>query len=176
MAAMMKAVRIHTYGGLEVLAYDEVPVPTPGPGEFLVRIHAASVNPVDWKIRAGYLKDYRPYVLPLILGMDMSGVVESAGPGANGFKPKDEVYAMVDGSKGGTYAEYVVVPQSLLAKKPKTADHIHAAAVPLAGLTAYHALFQFAAIQPGQKILVHGAAGGVGIYAVQLAKWKGAFV
>src|SRR4051812_20770907 len=158
MAAMMKAVRIHTYGGLEVLAYDDVPVPTPGPGEFLIRIHAAAVNPVDWKIRAGYLKEYRPLVLPAILGYDMSGVVESAGQGANGFKPKDEVFAMVDGAKGGTYAEYVVVPQSLLARKPKTEDHLHAAAFPLAGLTAYHGLFQFAGLKPGQKVLIHGAS------------------
>jgi NADPH:quinone reductase-like Zn-dependent oxidoreductase len=172
----MKAVRMHKYGGPEVLIYEDAPRPVPGPAEVLIRIHAAGVNPVDWKIRAGYLKDIRPYTFPLILGWDLSGVVEAWGPGAGKFKKGDEVYSRPDSSRNGAYAEYIAVKEVEVAFKPKSIDHIHASAIPLACLTAWQAIFDTAGLGAGQKILIHAAAGGVGSFAVQLAKWKGAYV
>jgi NADPH:quinone reductase-like Zn-dependent oxidoreductase len=172
----MKAIRIHAYGGPEVLTYEDVPRPTPGPDEVLVRIHAASINPVDWKIRAGYLKEYIPLTLPIIPGSDASGVVEGVGMGVKGFRAGDEVYAMAGIGNNGTYAEYAVIAEDQLAPKPRTTDHIHAAAIPLAGLTAWHGLFEFGNLKSGQRVLIHGAAGGVGSFAVQLAKRAGAWV
>lgn len=169
----MKAVRIHEYGGPEVLKYEDVPRPKPGPGEVLIRVHAAGVNPIDWKVREGYIPSFS---LPLILGWDVSGVVEAAGSSATGFKAGDEVYTAADRSHIGSYAEYVAVPESQIALKPRSLDHIHAAAVPLAALTAWQALFDTANLSAGQTVLIHGAAGGVGHYAVQFAKWKGAKV
>jgi NADPH:quinone reductase-like Zn-dependent oxidoreductase len=172
----MKAVRIHNYGGAEVLKFEDAPRPTPGPGEVLIRIYAAAVNPVDWKVRKGYLKDRIQYPLPLIPGWDFSGVVEAAGPGVTRLKKGDEVYARPDIARNGAYAEYIVAKESEVALKPKTLDHVHAAAIPLAALTAWQALFDTAGLQAGQKVLIHGASGGVGSFAVQLAKWKGAHV
>jgi NADPH:quinone reductase-like Zn-dependent oxidoreductase len=173
---LMKAVRIHNYGGPELLKYEEAPRPQPGEREVLIRVHATSVNPIDWKIRAGYAKDFMPHSFPLILGWDVSGTIEAAGPGASRFKKGDEIFAMADASRDGAYAEYIVVRESEIALKPKSLHHIRAAAVPLAALTVWHALFDTAKLQSGQRVLVHGAAGGVGHYAVQLAKWKGAYV
>jgi NADPH:quinone reductase-like Zn-dependent oxidoreductase len=172
----MKAVRIHQYGGPEVLIFEDAPRPVPGPGELLIRVHAAGVNPVDWKIRAGYLKEIRPYTFPLILGWDLSGVVEAAGPGAGKFEKGDEVYSRPDSSRNGAYAEYITVKEAEVAFKPRSIDHIHAGAIPLACLTAWQAIFDTAGLRAGQKILIHAAAGGVGSFAVQLAKWKGAYV
>jgi NADPH:quinone reductase-like Zn-dependent oxidoreductase len=171
--ATMKAVRIHEYGGPEVLKYEDAPVPRPGPAEVLVRVHAAGVNPVDWKIREGYFQG-RP--LPIIPGWDVSGVVETAGRGADRWKAGDEVYSRPDISRDGAYAEYIVIRESELALKPESIDHINAAAVPLTALTAWQVLFDTADLQPGQRVLIHAAAGGVGTMAVQLAKWKGAYV
>ena len=171
----MKAVRLHGYGGPEVLRYEECPRPEPGAGEVLVRVHAAGVNPVDWKIRAGYLKGYLDYALPVILGWDFSGVVESVGPGVVGWKAGDEVYSRPDISRDGAYAEYIVVRAPEIALKPKSLDHVHAAAIPLAGLTAWQAL-EAGGLTAGQKVLIHAAAGGVGSFAVQFAKLKGARV
>ncbi|MDB5102405.1 MAG: hypothetical protein JWP91_94 [Fibrobacteres bacterium] len=172
----MKAIRIHAYGGPEVLMYEDVARPAPGPKEVLVRVHAASINPVDWKLRAGFLKDYVPITLPAILGLDMSGVVEGVGLDVKGFKAGDEVYAMTSMGRDGTYAEYAVIEEMNLARKPKSQDHIRSAAIPLAGLTAWHGLFEFGDLKAGQKVLIHGAAGGVGSFAVQLAKSRGATV
>jgi NADPH:quinone reductase-like Zn-dependent oxidoreductase len=172
----MKAVRIHQYGGPEVLVFDDAPRPVPGLGEVLIKVHAAGVNPVDWKIRAGYMKEFRPYTFPLILGWDLSGVVEAIGPGAGKFKVGDEVYSRPDISRNGAYAEYIAVKESEAAFKPRLIDHIHAAAIPLACLTAWQAIFDTAGLSAGQKILIHAAAGGVGSFAVQLAKWKDAYV
>lgn len=176
----MKAVRIHNYGGLEVLKYEDAPRPQPEQGEILIRVHATSVNPIDWKVRAGYMKDFLPYSFPLILGWDVSGVIEEVGPnsaGAGRFKKGDEVYGgLPDRTRNGAYADYIVVRESELALKPNSLHHIRAAAVPLAALTAWQALFDTAQLQPGQHVLIHGAAGGVGHFAVQLAKWKGAHV
>ena len=172
----MKAVRIHKYGGPEVLLFEDAPRPVPGSGEVLIRVHAAGVNPVDWKIRAGYFKDIGRHTLPLILGLDLSGVVEATGPDVVKFKKGDEVYSRPDSSRNGAYAQYIAVKEAEVAFKPKSIDHIHAGAIPHACLTAWQAIFDTAGLSAGQKILVHGAAGGVGSFAVQLAKWKGAFV
>ena len=172
----MKAVRIHSYGGPEVLQYEAAPRPKPGKGEVLIRVHAAGVNPIDWKVRAGYMKDFIPHSFPLILGWDVSGVIEEVGPNVSRSKKGDEVYSLPDHTRDGAYAEYIVVRESEVALKPNALHHVRAAAVPLATLTAWQALFDTAQLQPRQRVLIHGAAGGVGHFAVQLAKWKGAHV
>jgi NADPH:quinone reductase-like Zn-dependent oxidoreductase len=172
----MKAVRMHGYGGPEVLKYEDAPRPEAAEGEVLIKIHAAAVNPVDWKIRAGYMRGFRDYPLPFILGWDFSGVIEQVGPGVTGWKAGDEVYGRPDIGRNGAYAEYIAVRASEIQHKPKTLDHVHSAAIPLAALTAWQAIFGAGQLQAGQKILIHAAAGGVGTFAVQLAKWKGAYV
>jgi NADPH:quinone reductase-like Zn-dependent oxidoreductase len=172
----MKAVRIHNYGGPEVLKYEAAPRPEPGKGEVLIRVHAAGVNPIDWKVREGQMKDFWPHKFPLILGWDLSGVVEELGKGGSRFKIGDEVYSLPDPTRNGAYAEYIVVRESELALKPNSLHHIRAAAVPLAALTAWQSLFDTAQLQPGQRVLIHAGSGGVGHFAVQLAKWKGAYV
>jgi len=174
--ASMKAVRYYEYGGPEVLRYEDAPRPTPGPGELLIRVRATSVNPIDWKLRAGYLKDYMPLTFPVIPGRDLSGVIEERGRGVDLFRRGDEVYAMTDGARGGTYAEYAIAKETDAALKPTAIDHTHAASIPLAALTAWQALFEKAKLARGQKVLIHAAAGGVGGFAVQFAKWKGAQV
>ncbi|MGA7932826.1 MAG: NADP-dependent oxidoreductase [Kovacikia sp.] len=172
----MKAVRIHTYGGPEVLTYEDAPLPAIAADEVLIRVYAAAVNPVDWKIREGYLQGFLDYDLPLVLGWDVSGVVEAVGKSVTTFKSGDEVYSRPEIKRNGAYAEYIAVKASEVAFKPKTVDHIHAAAIPLAGITAWHCLFEAAQLTTGQRVLIHAAAGGVGSYAVQFARWKGAYV
>lgn len=172
----MKAVRIHAYGGPEALVYEDAPLPQPGKDELLVRVHAAAVNPVDWKIREGHLKEMLDSRLPLIMGWDVSGTVEAVGPEVVRFKVGDEVFSRPDIARDGAYAEFIVIRENEAAFKPESIDHLHAAAIPLAGLTACKSLFAAAKLSAGQTILIHGAAGGVGTYAVQLAKWKGAHV
>lgn len=172
----MKAVRVHQYGGPEVLQYEDAPRPAPAAGELLIRVHATSVNPVDNAIRQGMFKERMKFKMPFIPGWDLSGVVESAGSGATRLKPGDEVYSRPDLSRDGAYAEYIVVRESEVALKPKSIDHTHAAAIPLTGLTAWQALFDAGKLAAGQTVLIHGAAGGVGHLAVQFAKVKGARV
>jgi NADPH:quinone reductase-like Zn-dependent oxidoreductase len=172
----MKAVRFHTYGGPEVLVYEDAPLPKPGPEDILVRVHAAGVNPVDWKIREKHLSKMLHHTLPLIPGWDFSGVVEAAGSGAGEWKKGDEVYARPDIARDGAYAEYIAVRASEVARKPRSLEHTDAAAMPLAALTAWQALFDAAGLEAGQRVLIHAAAGGVGGFAVQLAKWRGAYV
>ncbi len=172
----MKAVRIHQYGGPDVLKYEDAPRPTPAADEVLVRVYATSVNPVDWKVREGFAKERLKYTMPFIPGWDVSGVVEAVGASAKRLKVGDEVYGRPDISRNGAYAEYIVVRESELALKPKSLDHVHAATIPLAALTAWQALFDGAKLSAGQTVLIHGAAGGVGTFAVQLAKLKGARV
>ncbi len=175
----MKAIRIHNYGGPEVLKYEDAPRPQPQAGEVLVRVHAAGVNPIDWKVREGHMKDFWPHKFPLILGWDLSGVVEELGKGpaaAGRFKIGDEVYSLPDPTRNGAYADYIVVREPELARKPNSLHHICAAAIPLAALTAWQSLFDTAQLQPGQRVLIHAGSGGVGHLAVQLAKWKGAYV
>ena len=170
----MKAIRIHQYGGPEVLAQVEMQRPTPGPDELLIKVHAASVNPFDWKVRAGYMKEFFPLTFPATLGWDVSGTVEEVGADVTRFKRGDEVYTRLEA--GGGYAEYAVARETIVAMKPRTSDHVQAATVPTAGLTAWQALFEVAQLRAGQKVLIHAAAGGVGNFAVQLAKAKGAYV
>jgi NADPH:quinone reductase-like Zn-dependent oxidoreductase len=134
------------------------------------------VNPVDWNVREGHMKDFWPHKFPLILGWDLSGVVEELGKGASRFKIGDEVYSVPDPTRNGAYADYIVVCESELARKPNSLPHIRAAAAPLAALTAWQSLFDTAHLQPRQRVLIHGGSGGVGHFAVQLAKWKGAYV
>lgn len=172
----MKAIRIHEFGGPDVLELEEAPKPKPAADEVLVKVYATSVNPVDWKIREGMRKDKFPTPLPLIPGWDVSGVIEEVGDHVRHFRPGDEVYGRPDPSKNGAYAEYIVVKADQLGLKPKSIDHINAAAVPLAGLTAWQGLFDRGHLQKGQKVLIHAASGGVGTFAVQFAKWKGAYV
>jgi NADPH:quinone reductase-like Zn-dependent oxidoreductase len=176
---LMKAVRIHNYGGPEVLRYEDAPRPQLGNGEVLIRVHAAGVNPADWKVREDHLKQLVQHKFPLILGWDLSGVIEEVGanPAATGrFKKGDEVFSKPDTSRDRAYAEYIVVRESEVALKPKSLHHVYAAAVPLAGITAWQALFDVAQLKHGQRVPIHGGSGGVGHFAVQFAKWKGAHV
>ena len=172
----MKAIRIHQYGGPEVLVYEDAPKPVMAPDDVLIKVCAAGVNPVDWKIREGLRKNVRQFQFPFVLGWDVSGIVEEVGNKASGFKKGDEVYSKPDLSRGGTYAEYVAVKASEVALKPKTLDHVRAAGVPLAALTAWQALFDKGELKEGERVLILGASGGVGSFAVQLAKWKKAEV
>ncbi|MDG4555000.1 MAG: NADP-dependent oxidoreductase [Candidatus Competibacter sp.] len=173
----MKAVRIHAYGGPEVLHYEEnVPLPLLESEDILIRVRAAAVNPVDWKIREGYLQSALRHALPLTLGWDVSGEVVEVDPAVSAFKVGDDVYARPDIERNGGYAEYIAVKASDAAHKPARLDHIHAAAVPLAALTVWQSLVSTARLQAGQTVLIHAAAGGVGSLAVQLAKARGARV
>jgi NADPH:quinone reductase-like Zn-dependent oxidoreductase len=172
----MKAIRIHNHGGPEVLQYEEVPRPRLRSGEVLVRVHAAGVNPLDCKVRAGSLNGFIQPKLPLIPGWDLSGVVEEVGPGASQFKKGDEVFAMADPTRDGAYADYIAIREAAVALKPKSLHHVRAAAVPLSVLAAWQSLFDLGRLQRGQRILIQGGSGGVGHFAVQLAKWKGAHV
>jgi NADPH:quinone reductase-like Zn-dependent oxidoreductase len=172
----MRAVRLHSFGGPEVLALEKMPCPQARAGEVLIRVHAAGINPLDWKVRAGHVKAWLPHRLPLIPGWDVSGVVERVSPDVTSFKIGDSVYGMLDFMRDGAYAEYVAARTLNLSLKPNSIDHIQAGAVPLAALTAWQTLFEVAGLESGQTVLIHAAAGGVGHFAVQLAKWKGAAV
>ena len=173
---MMKAIRIHAYGGSENLKYDEVPRPEPRSGEVLIQVYAAGVNPIDWKIREGLLKQVYDYSLPVITGADVAGVVTSVGDGVTTLQPGQAVYGTADMMLSGAYAEYALGYADAIAPTPETLDYLHAASVPLVAITAWQSLFDGANLQPGQSVLIHGGAGGVGRYAIQLAKWKGARV
>ncbi|MFE0021644.1 NADP-dependent oxidoreductase [Amycolatopsis sp. NPDC059021] len=172
----MRAISQRTLGGPEVLEEADLPRPVPGPTEILVRVHAAGVNPVDWKSRetGGMGTLGAP---PFVLGWDVSGVVAETGPGVTLFAPGDEVFGMPwFPRQAGAYAEYVTAPSRHFAAKPAGLDHVHAAAVPLAGLTAWQSLHDTAKVQAGRRVLIHAAAGGVGHLAVQIAKALGAYV
>lgn len=169
----MKAVRIHSYGGLETLVYEDAPRPKPGEGQVLIHVRAAGLNPIDWKIRQGFLKDIFPYEMPLILGTDLSGVVEAIGAGVSALQPGQDVYGVADMTLSGSYAEYAVARAEAIAPIPKTLNYDQAASVPIVAMTAYQALFEIGGLKAGQSVLIHGAAGGVGSFAVQFAKNKG---
>ena len=172
----MKAIRIHAFGGPEVLQLDDIAIPQPAEGELLVRIHAASVNPVDYKIRRGTVPWVSREMLPMTLGRDLSGTVESAGAEVDAFSDGDALYAMLGSIDRGSYAEYVLVKPNEAAPKPARLSHIEAAAVPLAALTAWQGLFDHGHLETGQTVLIHGGSGGVGHFAIQFAKIKGATV
>jgi len=169
----MKAVRIHQFGGPETLRVEDLPMPEPGHGEVRIRVVAASVNPVDYKMRnGGYLPSE---ALPLTLGRDVAGVIDALGPDVDGVLVGEAVFAMLDRDHGG-YVEFVTQAAANCAPKPARLDFVQAAAVPLAGLTAWQGLFDHGGLQAGQRVLIHGAAGGVGHFAVQFARTCGAAV
>jgi len=172
----MKAVQIHEYGNAAALRYEDAPQPVAGPEDVLIRVVGTSVNPVDWKIRQGHLKDMIPLSMPFIPGWDVSGVVHAIGERVTKFKVGDSVYSRPDIARNGTYAEFVSVREVEVARKPQTISHIEAGALPLAGITAWEAMITVAKVEAGQRVLIHAAAGGVGSLAVQLAKSRGAHV
>src|ERR1700733_6709011 len=167
----MKAIVVHQYGGPEVLKFEDYPDPVPGPGEVLVRVAATSVNPIDYKRRAGLTKDFYPMKFPGLIGVDMAGTVVKIGPGVEGFSVGDQVFAMAD----NTYAQLCVVNAAILAKIPKGLDLILAAALPLATVTG-NQLSCATGIEAGQTVMVLGAVGSVGRSAVFTAKERGATV
>jgi NADPH:quinone reductase-like Zn-dependent oxidoreductase len=167
----IKAVRIHSFGGSDALCFEDVPSPMPAPNEVLVQVRAAGVNPLDWKAREGQCG---PLPMPRTLGYDFSGVVEALGPEVMDFAVGQPVFGHSD--CGGAFAELVAAPVSGLASKPASVDDIEAAATPLCALTAWQALFEVGNLQCGQRVLIHGGAGGVGMFAVQLALRRGAWV
>ena len=167
----MKAIVVHQYGGPEVLKFEDYPDPVPGSGEVLLRVAAASVNPIDYKRRAGLTQDFYPMQFPSLIGVDVSGTVMKLGPGAEGFSIGDQVFAMAD----NTYAELCVVKADVLAKVPKGLDLIEAAALPLVTVTG-NELMAATGIEAGQTVLVVGAVGNVGRSAVFTAKQRGAKV
>ncbi len=170
----MKAVQIYTYGHSDVLKYEDAPVPEIGPDEVLVKVHACGVNPVDWKIREGFMARMVNYTMPLILGWDVSGVVEKTGPLVRRFKSGDNVFCRPATSRNGAYAEYVAVRSFELAHAPKSIPLYQAAGFPLASQAAWMALFEVGGLKQDQSVLIHGGSGGVGSFAIQLAKIAGA--
>ncbi|MEH2117132.1 NADP-dependent oxidoreductase [Nostoc sp.] len=170
---MIQAIRIHNYGESDVLTLEAIAQPEPQPNEVLIRVQAAGINPIDWKIRAGYLKEAFPMPLPYTPGMDVAGIVEAIGADVKAFQVGQEVY----GELGmGAYAEFATAPEDAIALKPNSLDFVQAASVPMVSMTAYQGLFDHADLKPGQTVLIHAASGGVGMFAVQFAKWKGAHV
>lgn len=170
----MKAARVLQFGPPSVIAIDDLPRPTPGPEQLLVRVKAAGVGPWDALVREGKSALHQP--LPLVLGSDLAGIVEAIGPEVTGFKPGDEVYGATNGQFTGAYAEYALSTAGMMATKPATLDFIAAASAPVVAVTAWQMLFDYAQANPGQSVLIHGAAGNVGAYAVQLARQTGLHV
>lgn len=172
----MKAFLIDRYGKKETGHIDDVPTPALRDDDVLIRVHAASVNALDTKIRRGEFKVILPYRLPLILGNDLAGTVERVGAGVSQFKPGDEVYARPDDDRIGTFAEFIAVSAASVALKPHNLTMVEAASLPLVALTAWQALVETAQPKPGQKVFIQAGSGGVGTVAIQLAKHLGAFV
>ncbi|GAB2864848.1 NADP-dependent oxidoreductase [Actinoallomurus bryophytorum] len=172
--ATMMAARVHRFGGPDVIRYEQVPRPDPGPGEVLVRVAAAGFNPSDAGFRAGVMQDVIPQDLPFTLGSEAAGTVVRTGAGVGRFTIGDHVVGRLD--EGGAAAEYLTAPAATLVRAPLRLPLDHAAAIPVAGLTAWQGLFEHARIGPGTRVLVNGAGGGVGMFAVQLARHAGAHV
>ncbi len=172
----MKAVVIEQYGGKDQLVEKEIASPSPGENQVVVESYATSINPIDWKLREGYLKEMLPFQFPIILGWDIAGVIKEVGSAVEGFKEGDRVFARPATTANGTYAEEVVVDDHLLASIPDNISYEEAASVPLVGLTAWQCLIDFADLQKDEKVLIHAGSGGVGSFAIQLAKHKGAYV
>jgi NADPH:quinone reductase-like Zn-dependent oxidoreductase len=170
----MKAVVMKSFGGPEVLQTTDIPVPAPNAGEILIQVHAAGINPVDYKIRSGEFHRAETK-LPAVLGRDVSGTIAAIGRGVSNFDVGDEVYAFLESHSGG-YADYAIAKDNEVSLKPVSLNHVEAAAVPLAATTAWQALFDHGKLRRGQRVLIHGAAGGVGHFAVQFAKVKEAVV
>ncbi|GHO85862.1 NADP-dependent oxidoreductase [Dictyobacter formicarum] len=169
----MQAIRVHSYGEPEQLMLEQIERPQPQAGQVLLRVHAAGVNPIDWKIRQGLLKDFMPTTFPYTPGLDVAGVVEEIGPGVTAFEIGQAVFGQ---ATSGSYAEYATASIDVLAPMPRTLNFTEAASVPVGAATAWAALFEYGGLTASQRVLIQGAAGGVGLFAVQLAKWKGAQV
>jgi NADPH:quinone reductase-like Zn-dependent oxidoreductase len=176
MKSNMKAVRFHEYGDVSVLRYENAPLPEVQVDDILIQVHSAGVNPADCQFRQGYYKDFAPRPLPFILGWDVAGTVASVGKQVQRLRPGDAVFAMADMSRNGAYAEYIAVRGDEVAHAPKSIPPQQAAAVPLAALTAWSGLFDHGRLEAGQSVLIHAGAGGVGLFAVQLAHRAGARV
>ena len=170
----MKAARVHQYGPPSAITLENLPIPGPGPSEVLVRVHAAGVGPWDGWVRAG--RSVLPQPLPLTLGSDLSGVIAAVGSGVAEFAPDDEVFGVTNLRFTGAYAEYAIAAGGMIAKKPTSLTHVDAASVPVVAVTAWQALFEEAHLERGTSVLIHGAAGNVGAYAVQLAHAAGLHV
>lgn len=173
---MMKAIVVHEFGGPEVLKYEDTPLPELKETEILVKVIAAGVNPVDGLVRAGMFAKNSKGALPMIPGYDVAGLVEKIGAKIDKYKQGDPVYAYIGLKQGGGYAEYVAATDKEISPKPKSLTFVEAAAVPLAAETAWQALFEVAKLSAGQTVLIHGASGGVGSFAIQFAKARGAQV
>ncbi|HLQ98410.1 MAG TPA: NADP-dependent oxidoreductase [Candidatus Dormibacteraeota bacterium] len=171
----MKAIVIEQYGGAEELIEKELPKPVIKDNQVLIEMHATSINPIDWKVREGYMKEGMTFDFPLILGWDAAGVVSEVGENVTKFKVGDEVFAR-PAMENGTYSEYVAVEEDLVALKPQHVSFEEAASVPLAGLTAWQCIVDFGKIKAGDKILIHAGSGGVGSLGIQIAKSLGAYV
>ena len=172
----MKAVRYHSYGDSGVLVYEEADRPAAGPGQVVVQVAGAAFNPLDVAIRAGFVQREFPVTLPHIPNFDVAGVVTEVGPGVTGWRAGDAVVAFLPITAPGAAAEYVAAPADLLAAAPRAVPLADAAVLPSAGLTAWQSLFEHAGLEAGQSLLVNGAGGAVGGYAIQLAKQAGATV
>lgn len=172
----MKAIVIDTYGNTEVLQERDMEKPVPGDTQVLVENYATSINPIDWKVRSGYLQGMLSLEFPIILGWDTAGVIVEKGKDISGFNIGERVFARPATTRQGTYAEYVVVDEHLLARIPEKMSFEEAASIPLAALTAWQCLVDFGEIRKGDKVLIHAGAGGVGSFAIQIAKSFGAYV
>lgn len=176
MSNLMKAVQIQGFGDRSVLALNDIAIPTPAENEVLIKVKSASVNPVDWKIREGYLQPMLNHTLPLTLGWDVSGEVAAIGEKVSHLKIGDAVYSRPDIAKNGSYAEYQTVVADEVALKPNSLSWQEAAGVPLAALTAWQSLYEIAKLEAGERVLIHAGSGAVGQFAIQLAKLRGAYV
>lgn len=172
----MKAIVIDQYGGKEQLKEREMERPSITDDQVLLEVHATSINPIDWKLREGYLQEMLPFEFPIILGWDAAGIVVEVGKNVTEFNIGDKVFARPATTRQGTYAEFVPVDKHLLAKMPEKMSYEEAASIPLAGLTAWQCLVDFSKIKKGDKVLIHAGAGGVGTFAIQIAKSFGAYV
>jgi NADPH:quinone reductase-like Zn-dependent oxidoreductase len=173
---VMRAVVINEYGSKDVLVEQELPKPVIKANQVLVEVYATSINPIDWKLRAGYLKQMLDWTFPIILGWDVAGKIAEVGSEVKDFQVGDDIFARPDTTSKGTYAEFTAVDEELLAKKPSNLTFEEAASIPLAGLTAWQCLVDNTKVKQGNKVLIHAGAGGVGSLAIQMAKHLGAYV
>jgi NADPH:quinone reductase-like Zn-dependent oxidoreductase len=171
--SLINAIQVHEYGAADQLRLEHIPKPEPGEGEVLVQVHAAWVNPADWKIRSGMFRAFLPTTFPYVPGADLAGVIDQVGPAVTTLQPGQAVFGR--GSQG-TYAECAVAPGATLARKPDNISFDEAATIPVGATTAWQGLFDHGQLDAGQRVLILGGSGGVGLFAVQFARWKGAHV
>jgi NADPH:quinone reductase-like Zn-dependent oxidoreductase len=171
--SLINAIQVHEYGAADQLKLEQIPKPEPGEGEVLVQVYAAGVNPADWKIRSGMFRAFLPTTFPYVPGADLAGVIDQVGPAVTTLQPRQAVFGR--GSQG-TYAEYALAPAATLALKPDSINFDEAATIPVGATTAWQGLFDHGQLDVGQRVLILGGSGGVGLFAVQFARWKGAHV